>query len=658
MANVRRWYVYLVCLISLQLAAWALIDLVSAILTLGGIELVQAALGPVALLVVSVPVFGVHWFWAQRSAAHEPDERSSSVRQLYLYASLAALISAGAVHAYTLAANLLRLLLHEPDPFSAYGLAPFHIFTYDLVTLVILLLLWLYHWRVVRGDSQAIPASEAPVALRRLYLLGLSAAGVTLTFLGVIHLLRWVLYQFGAEALALGVAAPASDSLASLLVGLLLWLPHWRRAQRLFSGPDLAERASSLRKFYLYAFVFAGALGAVGNATLVLAGFFRGLLGLPPTGDIRDPLPIIAGLGLMWAYHAYVLRSDERQTNEAPRQAGIRRLYLYLVSAVGLTAVLLGLGGVISAAIQSVGQYVLGSGPRELLALSGAGFLAGLPVWIWPWWQIQRAAAAAGAVGADERRSLVRRIYLYGFIFAATMTVLGNAVYLIYRILSQVFGLNASGSLLVDVGQSIAFTFIGIAVWLYHGLLIRNDGRGNRRERAARLAGLEVIVLDNGDDGFGAALLAGLERDLPEVKAALFDPRALAADAAAWQTAGPRLASPGLLVVNWNFASLAAEAASVPIAAAISASAALKLVVPVRLPGWNWAAVDQWPTPALVAHTLQAIKQWAAGDEVRFSRPPSLGAVIGWIAGGLVLLEVVSVVIGIIYYLTVSRGAF
>lgn len=182
MATVRRWYVYLVCFISLELAAWALIGLVSDLLLMSGIELVQAALLQVALLIVAVPVFGVHWFWAQRSAGREPDERASAIRQLYLYGTLAVLIGAGATHGYTLAATTFRLLLKEADPFLGYGPTLSETLVNDLTVLVTLLLLWLYHWYVVVGDTRAMPANDTQVTLRRLYLLGLSATGVTLTF--------------------------------------------------------------------------------------------------------------------------------------------------------------------------------------------------------------------------------------------------------------------------------------------------------------------------------------------------------------------------------------------------------------------------------------------------------------------------------------------
>ena len=48
-------------------------------------------------------------------------------------------------------------------------------------------------------------------------------------------------------------------------------------------------------------------------------------------------------MAVVWAYHYVVLRADTRQARTFPRQAGIRRLYLYLVAAIGLASFLGGL---------------------------------------------------------------------------------------------------------------------------------------------------------------------------------------------------------------------------------------------------------------------------------------------------------------------------
>ena len=157
--------------------------------------------------------------------------------------------------------------------------------------------------------------------------------GLTLVVLGTIHLIRFVLYRFSPASPApeIDPALLAAD-LTRLLVGLFCWVPFWRQAQLLFASPSLEEKESALRKFYLYTAVFAGVLGTVANTTIILASLFRHLLNLPAQGDIRQPLPIIIGMGILWVSHAVFLNQDTRQAVEAPRQEGVHRLYLYIVA--------------------------------------------------------------------------------------------------------------------------------------------------------------------------------------------------------------------------------------------------------------------------------------------------------------------------------------
>ena len=188
---------------------------------------------------------------------------------------------------------------------------------------------------MISAGKKAAPDPGSFAMPQRLYFLLFSGWGLSMAMLSIIHILRWIMFQFGGRTgiisgWDIGVLA---TEVARLIVGAPLWLIFWRQAQLLFKGPNEDEHESALRRFYLYAAVFAGVLSFVTNTTLILAGFLRRLLSLPSEGDIRDPLPIIIGMALLWAYHAYVLRNDGERAGESPRQAEIRRQYLPRYSA-------------------------------------------------------------------------------------------------------------------------------------------------------------------------------------------------------------------------------------------------------------------------------------------------------------------------------------
>ena len=97
-------------------------------------------------------------------------------------------------------------------------------------------------------------------------------------------------------------------------------------------------------------------------------------------GDLVYILPIILIMGVVWIYHALVLRDDVRLSEEAPRQSTIRRWYLYLVATVGLSSLLTGLSGDISVLLRSLGSN-LGMGLRSQFAAYTAAIIAGVFVW-------------------------------------------------------------------------------------------------------------------------------------------------------------------------------------------------------------------------------------------------------------------------------------
>lgn len=642
MVTVRRWYIYLVCAVSLQSVTWAVIALARNLLLQAGNVNVTSIAFQIAVIIIGLPLFLAHWLWAGRLVRQSVDERESALRRFYLYGTLAACLSPFAANAFDFVAVLLAQAAGgRRNGFTSF--TPLEAVIYDMTAMVVLALVWFYHQRVTTQDAKVVPETGNAATVRRLYILGFSAVGVTLISLAVINLLRWIMYQFGDNTGIRGSEVVGfTDEVARLVVGLPLWLLFWRWAQKLFAGPDEEEHESALRKFYLYAIVFIAALSVVANATGILAGVFRRLLDLPPRGDIREPLPIIIGLGVLWAYHAYILRVDAARAVKAPQQARVRRLYLYLLAAVGLGAFLTGLIGDLRVLIYALAGQFLDAGLREQLALYTAALIAGLPVWLLTWRPVQTEAVAPGLLGTDERRAVVRKIYLYFFLFVATMTVLGSAVYIVYRLLSLLLGATREGNLLVDLGQAIAYGLIAVGVWVYHGSALRGDGRANQRERAGRLTDLRVAVVDVDDGRFGRAVLDGLRRELSGVTLTPIGLTPSAASAmgmtAEASSVTMQLAEAGLIVGPWRM--VMTGDISPDITNAVVTSPARKLLVPTRADGWDWAGVDRWNMEALIQQTIRAVKQIVEGDDVKAIRPMGAGGIVGAIILVLVGLMV------------------
>jgi hypothetical protein len=337
---------------------------------------------------------------------------------------------------------------------------------------------------------------------------------------------------------------------------------------------------------------------------------------------------------------------------------------MYLVGGVGLVAVLVGLGGILSVLLRSF-DGGFGNALREELSWFTAGLIAGLPVWLVPWRRLQIYAISPEQAGFEERRSVVRKIYLYLFLFIATMTVISSAVYIVFRILSMILG--EAAPTLTELGQAIAFASIAIGVWIYHGLTLRSDNRLANLEKTKKLQDLRPVILDVPGGKMGPAIVEALKKENPDLELEptiipaykpsneleVSDRSEAAAHPESLTTAiiEKSISTSHLIVGPWHLFSPGGGDGSISpaIGEAIANSPAHKLLIPTRAEKLEWAGVDRWDQEALVRQTTSAIKQILEDEEVEANRPLGAGAIVGIVVGVIVfLLITVSVIASLI----------
>ncbi len=641
MASVRRTYVFLVSAISLQTLTWVSIMLLQGLLPPGATPPVTTIALEIAALLVGLPFYLVHWVWAERLAQRDPDEHGSLLRRIYLYGMLAAFLTALVVNAFNVVFGVLLLAFNLFVRSGFETTAPLELVINSAATMIVLLLLWLYHEIVRRSDANAMPEMEIAAGLRRLYIYGFGAAGLTMLMLAAPQLLRFVMFQIGDGVRSTLDTYGLLTEITRILIGLGLWLIFWTWGQKSFVAEKKGEIDSLIRKLYLYAVIFFAVLAAVWSSTLILVGFLRSGFQLAPNGDIRDPLSVAVVFGVIWSYHASVLRRDTLAAGRAPHQAAIRRLYSYLVAGIGFGAFLIGLGGNVSVLIRSVAGESFDAGMKEQLAWFTAVLIAGLFVWILPWRTTQLAAVAPRSDGAEERRSIVRKLYLYFYLFVASMTLLGCAIYILYPFLGLALGERIKGNLLSDLAHAIAYALIAVGVWLYHGAVLRGDGRMVQSELASRLENYSVVVVDTEQGEFGLDVIEGLKRELPglNVVPVGFSSHAreimgVSADAMPLAT---YLENAKLIVGSWLMA-VTGGAVTADLVNAIKSSHAQKLVVPTVKDGWIWSGIEPSSSTAVAQETVRAIKRIVEGQDVKSVRGLNPIAIVALVIGAPVVL--------------------
>ena len=314
-----------------------------------------------------------------------------------------------------------------------------------------------FMWR--RGSVGAGPNPGIGTP-RRFYFYSISFIALMLLVSGVTMVLMSLLDELFGGPVIREATTRLATGLALTIVGLPLWAFHWRFAQR-STETHPAERRSILRKLYLYV-TLGVALGFLASTAYRAIEWMLGV-GDFPTFSWASVLVCAP----VWAYHWVVASAETPETTL--ETLGIRRLYLYLASALGIAMLAGGAGFLLhvfllegySAAFEA---SVIGSGSEGLWretarsALSVA--IVGGAIW-WVHWTVFASA---------DRGSALRWIYLFvATIGGGVITALVGFGIALDTLLTWILGASGepAGSQFRAAPDGLAALAVGLAMWVY-----------------------------------------------------------------------------------------------------------------------------------------------------------------------------------------------
>jgi hypothetical protein len=627
METVRRWYIYCVNAVTLNSVMWAVITLLWDLLVQQ--SPISNASFQIAVLVILLPVYLVHWLWAQRLASKAPAERGSFERRFYLYVMLSATLGPIIHSSY----NLLERTLTQVR-FRTEGVE-------SIITILILAVFWFYHWQVLRQDQHSTRESEQNASLRRLYWYAFAFVGLGVWVAGCSGLLKEIFFALGFDDPRSFVHSRSSilSAITGSVLGLVVWLGFWVPLQKRFQSKLADEQESLIRKFYLYFIVFIAVLTTISTATLILSGFLRTALKLQTDGQLSPLIATLISFGCIWAYHVWVLWQDSKVAVAVPQQLAIRRLYLYLLAWIGLLASLVSLLVIVEVFIRSLTEtFWSAENLRAQLAWSVALVVTALPLWLFTWRPSQNSALLDGETGRDERRSVIRKAYLYFFLFIAVLLVLGGLVYLVYQAINRLLGGTVDSEFGQNAARALAYIIIGVLLWLAHGLILQADWKKHALEQTTRLKGLTAILVGWGESALGVQLQNLLQRELPQTDWHMLQ---LADEASQAQ-----IAQAGLLVVPSSLLTQPETA----LLSAVQNSSAQKVIVPTESADWQWVGQAPAKPSTILNQTIATIRNWANGEDSRSTHPFSY---IGWS-----LLALISLIVLVNVLSSIFNGIF
>ena len=449
---IRRFFQYLVLYGLLVVTAIGLSGLLGRLADRGAFVEDESGLAlSLAFTVVGLPLFTAVALWSRRNLRADPAEVQSVAWAAYV--TLAALTSLS-VAVDALNTSLQGLFGVGPD--GAQGLA----------ALVVWGGVWAAHWWV---HLRLVPAPHSRVHHLGGSLMGLGTAAVGLITLSGAALQQ--LFGLGADIVP-SLRTQLVTGAVGLVIGALVWTLYWVRT---------ASRSERDPLWLGYVLLAGGAalVTAIVSASVVLYTVLVWLVGDPEFTDaarhfVDAPTAAAAALVgvVIWWYHQSVLS----EAHVAARTE-VRRVYEYLMSAIGLLAAAVGLTMLVVAGVEAVvgsETVIVGESAVNTLLLAATLLVVGSPVWWFFWHRIQRAAVTEPAA---EQASPTRRIYLlvlFGLGGIAAVVSLLVGVYLLFQDLVQgTFGSETIRAMRVPVGILLSTG----AVAAYHGAVYR-AGRG------------------------------------------------------------------------------------------------------------------------------------------------------------------------------------
>ncbi|RJP48492.1 MAG: hypothetical protein C4557_12875 [Anaerolineaceae bacterium] len=547
MKTIRRLYFYAVAFISIEVVLWGAIGLLRSIIGVNRVSdsafiLAQA----LSLILVGVPIFLFHWWWAQNSSTKDEEERTASLRAIFLYGILLGTL-------IPVVQNLLALI-------DRIFLASANLVTYraivggsqtwvdNLIAIVINLLIAAYFWNILKSDWRATSEQENFAEIRRLYRFVWMLYGLLMAIYGAQQALD---YAFTLSSDVLGGIGRETvvNAIALLVVGTPIWYFSWRILQDAL--PDSAEKESYLRLGILYLLALGGVIIVLTAGGNLLYMIFMRLFGDDKSWadflqDIGGPISIGVPFAAVWAYYGAWLNRQFAFDENAPRRAGKQRLYFYILSFLGLAATFYALASLLSVLIDlATDKSYLGSyGFSSPISSTLAALLVGLPLWLLTWRPMQAQALAEGDLGDHARRSVIRKSYLYLVLFISVIGGMASAGALVFTLINAALG-GSTYNFANDILNAVQNLVLFVVLLLYHLSALRRDGAARADALGEKQSQFKVLVFDY-DGKFGEAVKAAFARRAPKLHLTVIN----AGDGVSAEVKADAVILPGSVAVN------------------------------------------------------------------------------------------------------------
>jgi hypothetical protein len=639
MRTIRRLYFYLLAFISLEVVLWSVITLTRTIFDAATLNNIGDQIaGGLAFLIVGLPMFLFHWIFVQRDCARDTEERSSRLREIFLYGTYLATLIPIAQNIVAMVNRLVLGWMQMDNHFAFLGSdqTPAD----NLIAIVVMGVAFYYFNTVLKSEWSANTEGNDLPGTRRIFRYIWMLYSLVLLVFSVVYILEFIFLT------PTGLGNPSRELLANglsiLVVMAPLWAYNWQVIQK--SLGDTEEYGSVLRLVVLYLLTLGGIITTLFSTGWVIATVLNNYLGTSPLDAIglfnklSYTLALAIPTGVIWAYFGQAWRDTTDQATDPLRKAALRRFYFYILALLGNIAVFSAIQLLLSVVIDiATGESTGLASFSDSISGGLAMLIVGLPVWMRYWPGLQAEAAARDESGDHARRSVIRKSYLYLLVFSLVVGLMASAGMLLYHLISTIT-VNNTGNILVDFLHD-SKTLGVIVIWLvYHFLALRGDGRAAQVALAEQHSTFIVGILGDQNLVDAAAVRENLQRSAPNIPVE---------DVAATDVNKETIARYKALVFSSNLILTHPELFRL----VENNYTGHRLVIPEPAEGWTWQGLVQRGRLDSAKETARLIRMIAENQQIH---PVSGGGgltTIAYILAGLfgfqVVITILSLIVGV-----------
>ena len=309
-------------------------------------------------------------------------------------------------------------------------------------------------------------------SVRRLYSYLVTLISLEVVIWGVITLLRTLFDNLVTD----GATNLLSQGLSQVLVGVPLFVLHWRIVQRDYAR-DPEEGYTRLRALFLYGTRAAVLFPIAQNVLAIFNRMFFHLLGssieralIGAQQTLIDNLLAIGVNLIIWLYFENILKK-EWQVHEPFKEnlIELRRLYRYAWVLYALILTLAGTQQVLKYSFFTLKETTGFS--VDWLADGLTLLLVGTPLWVWTWQNIQRSLSQP-----EERLSFLRLLILYLLSLVGIITSLSAMGSNLSSLLNWVLGETQTlGTFLSEKSSALATAIPFGVLWAYYSAQLHQE---------------------------------------------------------------------------------------------------------------------------------------------------------------------------------------